>query len=213
MLTEVETVNLGLSHLGHTKAIADLDENSQEARLAKRWLNVSHRQLLGMHDWRIAQKVVTLNLVEENPTTEWLYSYRTPTDCIKPREIPYYATGQSQIVDPDEAVLAQLGNQIKIAFDISSDTTGGLIYANVSSPSLKYTRYMEIAEMHIEYCITLSHLLAKRLIIPLGKTDMIGISDKIKVEFEQSYADAQAAELNHIQPIKTNHSAFTLARR
>jgi hypothetical protein len=214
MLTSVENVNLALSHLGHTKSIADIDEPSQEARVARRWLDVAHRQLLGMHDWKIAQKTVTLNLVENDPTTEWLFSYRTPTDCIKPREIPFFTTGQSlQVLDPDDTVLSQIGNQIQIAFDIASDTTGGLIYSNAENAQLKYTKYMTIDKMHIEYCISLSYLLAKYLILPLGKTDMIGLAGKIENSFDISLVDAKANELNHTQVVQTNHSAFTLARR
>jgi hypothetical protein len=80
--------NKALSHLGIGKQIANLEsERSQEALACKEFYDDARDAVLRDYNWPFATKVATLQLIEEDPTTEWAYSYRYPTDCVNFRKI------------------------------------------------------------------------------------------------------------------------------
>lgn len=88
MATKTEIANLALSHLGVGKEISNLDtDQSSEGAVLRRFYETAKDSTLRDFNWPFATKFRTLALVSENPTTEWIYSYTYPTDCLKIRRI------------------------------------------------------------------------------------------------------------------------------
>ncbi len=205
-MTDVEVINLHLSHIGNTNAIADVDEDSEEARISRRWLSVAHGELLSKRYWKFARKTKDLALIEENPTTEWLFSYRQPSDCIMARKIPVGSTTGSAVFD-NNFILPD------IPFDKSFDDDGDLIYTNIENAALEYTARRNVSGCPIYYCIALSYLLATYTFESLSKGDMMGSSAKIQKKYEDKLDEASSKNDNETVDTKTNESALTLARK
>jgi len=126
MSTKTEIANLALSHLGVGKEIANLEtENSQEANAMRRFYDIAREQVLRDFHWPFANKEMALNLVDSNPTTEWAYSYRYPTDCIKLKRIWSGIRNDSR--------------QTRVPFKIVRDAAGRLIYTDQINACMEYT--------------------------------------------------------------------------
>lgn len=88
MVGPADICNLALSHLGQSVEIADFEnEKSAEARACRRFYEKALKTTLRDFAWPFAGAFATLQLVEEDPTTEWRYSYSIPNDCLQFRRI------------------------------------------------------------------------------------------------------------------------------
>lgn len=126
MATKTEICNLALSHLGVGKEIANVEtEASEEAAACRRFYDPTVRKMLKEFPWPFATRYVDLALVEEDPTNEWDYSYRYPSDCLEIRRIM-----SGNRVD-------SLGT--RVAYRIVSDATGLLIFTDEADASIEYT--------------------------------------------------------------------------
>jgi hypothetical protein len=86
--SDTEIANLAISHLGTGKVITDLEtDRSQEAEVCRTFYEIGRDKTLRGYRWPFATKFAELNLVEEDPTTEWEFSYRYPADCLMLRRI------------------------------------------------------------------------------------------------------------------------------
>ena len=121
-----EIANLAISHLGIGKEIGNLEtEKSEEAQAIRRFFDTVRNQVLRDFPWPFATKFVNLALVEQDPTEEWAFSYRHPSDALKLRRI-----------------LSGLRNdhrQSKVPFRISRDDSGLLIFTDFEDAQLEYT--------------------------------------------------------------------------
>lgn len=127
MATDVEICNLALSHLGSGKQIGDLEtERSAEANACRQFFDTARDKALRDFEWPFATKFVDLSLIEEDPTTEWAYSYQYPSDCLFFRRI-----------------LSGLRNDTtdsEVKFKIVSHGTSQAIYTDQSEAEAEYTR-------------------------------------------------------------------------
>ena len=82
MATKIEICNMALSHLGTGKVIQSLTERSEEARSINTFYDVAYVATIRDFSIPSTKKFLTLQLVEENPTSEWRYSYRYPNECV-----------------------------------------------------------------------------------------------------------------------------------
>lgn len=126
MSTPTEIANTALSHLGVGRDIANIEtENSQEANACRRFYVTARDQTLRDFNWPFATKESTLALVSENPTREWSYAYRYPTDCLKLRRI--------------FSGLRNDTRQTRTPFKIVRDASGSLIYTDARDALMEYT--------------------------------------------------------------------------
>src|SRR5690606_28194143 len=72
-----------------------------------------------------ATRIVALGLVEEEPNSEWGYSYRYPSDCLMVRR---FITG----IQPDT-------QETKIPYRVIGDDDGLLILTNEDEAEIEYT--------------------------------------------------------------------------
>lgn len=82
MSTDADIGNMALSRLGTRATIADLTENSTEARQLNLWYATVRDDLLGMIDWTFNRVTGALALSGTAPD-RWRYSYAYPSDCLK----------------------------------------------------------------------------------------------------------------------------------
>ena len=126
MSTPTEIANLTLSHLGIGKEIANIQtENSQEANACRRFFTIATESTLRDFNWPFANKNTTLNLIEANPTTEWSYSYRYPTNSIKLIRIWSGLRNDSR--------------QTRVPFKILRDNSGRIIYTDQINACMEMT--------------------------------------------------------------------------
>lgn len=117
MASKVEICNLALSHVGAGKQISNLEtEKTEEASTLRLMYPFALGFLLRNYRWPYFTKVVTLALVEEDPTEEWAYSYRMPNSAARVLRI----ISGFKVDTPDTRVL----------FTQSSDDSGYLIFTD-----------------------------------------------------------------------------------
>src|SRR5688500_7841828 len=88
MASKTDICNMALSNLAVGNVISDFEsERSQEAAACRAFYDVALEGPLRDSPWPSAKKTATLALIEEDPHTEWGYSYQYPSDCITVRRI------------------------------------------------------------------------------------------------------------------------------
>ena len=199
MSSPVEICNMALSHLGVGKEIASLTENSQEAKACRRFYENSRDDTLRAFDWSFATAFIALGLVEEDPTTEWAFSYRQPSDCIKIRRI---LSGERN--DTQES---------KTPFKISSDTSGILILTDMEEATTEYTKRTEAVEHYpSDFIQAMSFKLAVLIAPRLTAGDRFKMGARAASLFVKAISDAQGNSLNEEQPDQPPDSEFITAR-
>lgn len=82
MASKIEIINLALAHLGSGKEIASIDESSQEAAAARRVYDTALDETLRGYAWPFATTIRSLQLIQEDPNSQWNYEYGYPSDCL-----------------------------------------------------------------------------------------------------------------------------------
>lgn len=120
-------VNEALLEIGSTKILTNYcTQQTIEAQTARILYEPSVRAVLHAFPWPFATKYAALTLSAVQPSNrDWSRSYRQPVDCVFERRI---AVDRGPGVDPKGP-----------PFELSSDSSGGLIFTNESNPVLEYT--------------------------------------------------------------------------
>ena len=86
-ISPVSIGRMALSNIGDKSNIESLDEQSTAARKISIWYDHARKQALEAFDWSFARKRQTLATHGDDPTTEWVYRYQLPSDCVAFRRI------------------------------------------------------------------------------------------------------------------------------
>ena len=97
MASETDICNWALSELG-VATIANLDENSQAARVCNVRYEAVRDEVLRAFPWNCAQKRATLGQDSDSPSFEYDYSYALPSDCLRCR---YLVDSANNIIGDD----------------------------------------------------------------------------------------------------------------
>lgn len=199
MSSTTEICNLALSHLGIGKEIASLTEGSEEAAACNRFYAISLRIVLSKFAWPFATRFVALGLVEEDPTSEWAYSYRYPSDALSIRRILSGARTDSRAS--------------RVAYRIASDATGLLIYTDYEDAEVEYTvDITNAASFPDDFAEALSYRMAASMAPRLTGGDPFGLGAKAEVKYKASIASAAGSSFNEEQPDLPPESEFILER-
>lgn len=146
--TKTKICNLALSHLGSSKTIANFDtERSAEANACREYFDTAVEEVLQGFHWPFATKIVALGLLEENPNSEWGYSYQYPTDCLDIRRILSGTRDDSK--------------DTEIKFKIYGNDTGKVIYTDKEEAEAEYTMNItDPARWSADFGMAVSFLLA-----------------------------------------------------
>lgn len=192
MTIDLDSCNRALGDVGARSTVADINEDSPEAKYCRLYYDKTLRQLLRAAHWSFARGFAASALLKalpgtpENPGSftvwtpaypppNWLYTYAIPNDCEQVRYLlPNYNLNDQQSVPvfPGQMYAAPAYNQ-PIAFAIVNDTdlTGNsvkVICADQPAPLICYTRYIDTPGLWDDsFSQAFSAALASRLVMPL----------------------------------------------
>lgn len=132
MEKSVFAINQALRHLGQSKQIASATERSKEAEAANQFYEDALVETLRDAKLPVTRRYTTLALVANNPTPEFLFSYRYPSDCAAVMAlVPVGVVCGAPYLD----------------YKTSSDDEGRLILTNVSQAMAEYVHIIDDFEI------------------------------------------------------------------
>ena len=182
--SDTEIANFALSHLGVSKPIGNLTtESSAEAVACRRFYANTRDEMLRSFNWPFARQCVALGLVESNPTDEWQFSYRYPSDCLMVRRM------FNSIRNPTQKSAEK--------YWIARDATGLLIYTDLDDASAEYTiREEDVLRFPPDFVIALSYRLASYVAPLITRGDPFKLAEKSVQLYRLSSTTAAANALN-----------------
>lgn len=200
MATKSEIANLALSHLGVGKEISNLDtDNSSEGAVCRRFYEISKDATLRDFPWPFATKFRALALIDENPTTEWDYAYRYPTDCLKVRRI---LSGQRTDT-----------NDSRESYKIGRDDGGQIIYTDFRDANIEYTlRANDPGQYPPDFTLALSFRLAFYIAPTVTAGDPFQLQQKMMQMYMYEISTAAKTAVNEEQPDVEPNSEFERSR-
>lgn len=198
-VAEIDLYNLALSHIGNSKEVQSVNENSAEARACKRFYAQTRDEILREFPWPFAKVTVALALVETDPTTEWKYAYRYPVDCVFFRRI----LGDCRIEVRDT----------RVPYLIGQDAEGKLVYTDRQSAVAEYT-------VAVSDTSTFDPLFAQALAFKLGfyiaprvtASDPFKLGQRAFTLYQMAVEQARDMALNEQQDDPEPDSEFILYR-
>ena len=187
MADKTSICNLALAHLGVTKSIENLDtDDSAEATVCRRFYETTKDSVLRDYPWPFAQKSATLNLVANNPTTEWNYSYRYPTDCLMIRRI--YSGLRTDT------------NDTRVRYEITRDSSGRLIYSDEQTPVCEYTMRNDDPEQYPpDFQMALSYRIAFYIAPAVTGGDPFNLQERVLKLYDTEISRAGRSSFNEEQ--------------
>jgi len=202
--SNTEICNLALSHIGIGKEIAILEtEKSEEAAACRRFYDTAREITLRKFAWPFARKEAALGLIETltdtNADSEWTYSYRYPSDCIKAVRILSGVRKDTR--------------QSRVPYKILSDMAGKIIYTDQLDAELEYTFRVEDESLYPpDFVMGFSYRLAGYISARLTKGDPFKIRVEVLQLFEFEITQARAAAGNEEQPEELPDAEFIRTR-
>jgi hypothetical protein len=187
--------NMALSHLGIGVEIANLETDmTAEGKACRRYYSTALQDTLRSAHWPFAKRVAALGLVQADPTEEWDYAYRYPTNALYVNRILSGTRTDSK----DTAT----------PYRIYGDDAGRLIYTDKVNAEIEYIANVTNPvrfppDFVLAFSLRLALLVSPRL---------AGSNPKLRVEVAELYRDqimnARASSANEEQPDLPPESEF-----
>ncbi|HQS17263.1 hypothetical protein [Reyranella sp.] len=116
MPADTDIGNMALSRLGTRATIADLTENSTEARQINLWYATVRDELQSLVDWNF-NRVTQALAASGTPPARWASSYAYPSDCLRMRRLEFGAS-------------TWLWGEPARGFEIASNGSATFLYCN-----------------------------------------------------------------------------------
>lgn len=199
MPSATEIANLAMIHMG-AQPIANIDtEKSVAATTAKRLFALLRDLVLRDFPWPFSTKIITMQLVEEDPNEEWAFSYRYPPDSLKLRRI---LSG----VRNDTA-------NTQIRLKITRDDSGLLILTDQSEAELEYTfRETDTGRFPADFTNALALLLAANMAPKLTGGDPFNLGARAFQRYVAEISIARGAAADEESLDRQVESEFVLER-
>ena len=195
MTSKVDIGNLALAHLGAMPSITSLDppDGGAYALHCARFYPIALSQIL-THPWSFAMKRQALTLIEEDPNSQWAYSYTIPSDCIRPLHV--LQSGSTTDHDGIDFIIE-----------------GNAIYCNQDEPTLLYTTSeINAASFTPLFCDALARLLAYMLSVPVMKASA-GERAGLYQAFQKSMGYAASVDAMSRKQVAFDHKPAWIAGR
>lgn len=197
MTSQVDICNIALARMGNGQQISSLDEGSQEAVTLNLLYEPALRKVLRDVDWPFARKRASMQLIEEEPNSDWAYSYRYPTDCIMFRRI---VTGKRPRLNVDP-----------IPYEIANGDTSRVIYTDQEEATGVYTVFVNNVTYYDDAFVS---MLAWRLCMEAAMP--LAVERNRRTDAMQMYniekGEAMAGAFNEGQVDKEADSEYIRAR-
>lgn len=191
MATRLAISNMALAHIGVSRLLTAIDEDSREAAIIEAFWETDLAYALRAFPWPFATRYATLTLHDgdsDDPVNEdWVYAYRYPTDCLFARRLVVDGTGRQ--FDPAPPPFRE-GND---------STVGKLIYSDQEDAILEYTSGASGIECHGDavFQMALSWLTASHLAPALARNGLT--AEKCVRMFEYTLERAKGLAANEQQ--------------
>jgi hypothetical protein len=126
MPTDTDIANMALSRMGTRATIADLTENSTEARQINLWYATVRDEIQSLIDWNFNRVSLAL-AASGTPPARWASSYAYPSDCLRMRRLDF---GGASWVCGSPAT----------GFEIASNGSATFLYCNEDQVSAVYAQ-------------------------------------------------------------------------
>lgn len=191
--------NMALSHLGQGKEVQDEDENSAAAGACRRFYDQVVDEALGDFRWSFNRKFATLALIEADPTDEWAYAYRVPSDCLTVRRILSGIRNDT--------------NATAIPFIIGQDDSGRLLYTDMENAQVEYgVRLDGTSRFPADFARALSFLLAVYIAPRVTAGDPFGLRKDAMSLYENAIGKAMSHDANQGRADQAPDSEFISVR-
>jgi hypothetical protein len=196
MSTSATICNIALGHIGVTRLISALTQTTTEAVQCNLYFETARDAVLADYTWPFATAYSALGLVAEDPSDDWLYAYRYPSDCIRVRRI-VTGMGRADMNPP--------------AFAIGQDAQGRLIYSSHPDATIEYTaRVSDPSRFDALFSEALSWRMAAFLAPSLGRVQ--GAQNTALQMYERTIGKARSTAANEAQQQPQAESEFVRAR-
>lgn len=200
MASKVEICNLSSTHLGIGHSISNFDTDASEEGQAYRAVyDTVLEVVLRKYPQPFSTKITALALIEEDPNSEWEYSYRYPSDCIAIRRILSGTRADTR--------------QSRIPYKIGADSQGIVIWTDQEDAEIEYTYYANNpvyypSDFVLAFSFYLAHIVSKR--ISVG--DQFKLGDRAYQMFLIEIGEATARGFNESQSEEEIESEFIRTR-
>jgi hypothetical protein len=177
-LTKTQICNMALAHLAISKELSNVDTTDATTPIGKAcnlFYETARDKVFRDFLWPFATRVDALSLVQEEPSTEWRYAYRYPSDC---KRIVRIVSG----VRPET-------RSTRANYRVLADGTGRLIYTDKEEAELEYVMQLTDVTKWPEDFVMMVSLLLAFLIAPRVTG---GDQFKLGARAYQAYAMAKA---------------------
>ena len=222
--TTTDIANLALSHCGVSKPLVNIStDKSLEAQLCRTFIDITRQTALREFPWMFATKQVAPSLIANQPTSEWLYAYQYPDDCLRLIKFMSWRlsndTRQSRveykIMQPAPVNLSTLSPKPTSY----SQTSGLWLYTNWPGVNVSMPTVIEyifdnknIAQWPPDFIIAMSYKLASFLGMTLTSGDLQKYATDIDARYKAAIDTAKAFNLNEEQRPEEPQSEFIRAR-
>lgn len=203
--------NMALGMIGISKQVADVNEQSNEARQCRLYFDNVRDLVLEEADWPFAERYVALQDIG-SPPSDWSYRYRYPNDCIKARRLAtsdQITTGQRLFLTLEE--WTRFYDSPKYPFRVVDDQAGKAIVTDLQNAVLVYTGAVDnLALWPMSALMALAACLATYIANPLAaQKDMAKDASRA---YETLISKAIARQFNEGEEKPEPESEFTAAR-
>jgi hypothetical protein len=140
-----------------------------------------------------------LGLVEEDPTVEWAFSYRYPSNCLQLKRIFSGIRNDNQ--------------DSKIPFRISRDETGLLVYTDMEDATMEYIfKETDPGRFPADFVTAISFLVAFKMAPRITRGDAVKLGSRAFEAYNMWMGMARANAANEETPERTPESELIRAR-
>lgn len=190
----IQIYNMALSHVGVATLVAAPDEDSAEAEACTTFYDTLRESLLRLRPWPFATRFLTMALVEADPTSEWSYSYRYPTDCLMFRRV-LNPMGRS--------------SRVRVPHILGTDDQGILVYTDEQNAQCEITSNVtDSLRFDSQFSLGLSWGLAAHIAPRVTGGDPHKLGANATKQFGTWLSIAAASAANEIQVDPTPDSEF-----
>jgi hypothetical protein len=197
MATETSVANLALGRLKVGQAIADIDDQSNPARLCARFMDQCRQEVLRAFPWGGTVRAEALAEISMASFPGWTYVYQYPNSCLMVRAVSDEG-GIRHISQSITSRFEQLNTLLrKQPFQIAlkDDNTARTILSDVTDAYVFYTVDVEAFEL---FAPDLASAIAWRLAMEVGgplQADSAAIENAMRM-YAISVSTASAQSLN-----------------
>lgn len=200
MASTINIYNMALGHIGSAATIADINESSAEARACRTFYDTCKNACL--RDFRLPFSAAfqALAMVEEDPTTEWAFSYNYPNNCLFIRRIFSGIRNDT--------------NDSRVPYIVGQDSNGQLlIYTDAEQAEIEFTAKSDNPVIYPpDFVLGLSYRLASYIAPLITKGDPFKLGDKSFQLYQYHMGRAVSSAGNEEQRDQQPESDFTRSR-